>query len=289
MRLLFSILFLGISLFSFSQLNKLEGTWQGIITGADGNYSKGMAFWLDIEINADGVISGQSRIEVPFKEFYAIKFLKGKANNENEINLEENGILKEKASSQFIWCINNMNLSYTDSTGYLTGKYQSTDCNRQNGKILMYRSKYEMSKDDTMSMYHSWFNNLNSDLKRGWNAYYVREAELANFEILPVLFDHDMDIIKPHYDAYLARMVAIVQMHTDLRIKIIGHTDSNGTDEYNVDLSKRRAENIKAKIISFGLRPDRVLIEYRGEADPATSNSTSEGKRLNRRVDFEFI
>ena len=117
----------------------------------------------------------------------------------------------------------------------------------------------------------------------------MREAEMKNFEFVPIYFDHDKDSLKPEFIPYLINMCRIVNMHTDLRIKIIGHTDSNGTDEYNVDLSARRAEVIKQFIISQGIKADKVVIEFRGEKDPATSNATPEGKQLNRRVDFEFI
>jgi len=54
-------------------------------------------------------------------------------------------------------------------------------------------------------------------------------------------------------------------------------------------LSERRAEQVKKFLIQADVPADKVVIEYRGELDPATTNATSEGKRLNRRVDFEFI
>ena len=88
----------------------------------------------------------------------------------------------------------------------------------------------------------------------------------------------------------MQQMAKIVESHSDLRIKIIGHTDSNGTDEYNIDLSRRRAFRVRDFLVKqCGLREDRIVIEFRGERDPATSNATKLGKSLNRRVDFEFI
>lgn len=279
-----------LSLNSFGQLTFLEGTWQGIILNGNEAYKKGNAIWFDFKIDkTSGVMTGESRIEVPFATYYAYKNIKGKALDRNAIEYKDVLIGSNKNQSGKFWCLNNGNLTYNDSTGYLSGNWSSEDCKSARGKIILYRSKYKMSTSDTTSLYHSWFNNLVSDLEKGWNAYYVRDAEMKNFQFVPVYFDHDKDSLKPEYETYLKNMARIVNSHTDLRIKIIGHTDSNGTDDYNVDLSQRRANRIKDYLISQGVKPDKIIIEFRGEKDPATTNETSEGKRLNRRVDFEFI
>lgn len=283
-----SILFYGLNL--SAQINFLEGTWQGIITTGNETYKKGTAIWFDFKIDkTTGTMTGDSRMETPFTQYFAYKNIKGRAEDRNIIHFQDVIIgLQENESGKY-WCTNQGTLTYNDSTGYLTGKWTSEDCKRATGKIILYRSKYKLSKTDTTSLYHSWFNNLAADLERGWNAYYVRDAEMKNFQFVPVYFDHDKDSLKTEYHDYLKNMARIVNSHTDLRIKIIGHTDSNGTNEYNVGLSERRAEKVKAFLILQGVAPDKIIIEYRGETDPATSNETSDGKRLNRRVDFEFI
>ena len=278
---------------SFSQsqsLDFLQGTWQGIITTYGQSPAKGNAIWFDFQIDkSTGEMKGECRTETPFTEYFAYKNTKGKASDSKTITFDDYLIgLQENKAGRF-WCTNKGTLAYNDSTGYLSGKWEAKDCKRRGGEIILYRSKYNISRTDTNVLYHSWFNNLVNDLNRGWNAYYVREAEMRDFEFKPVLFDHDKDELKEEFKPYLERMVQIVESHSDLRIKIIGHTDSNGTDEYNVDLSKRRANNIKAYIVSLGLKEDRVVIEFRGESDPTASNATPQGKQLNRRVDFEFI
>lgn len=290
MRFLIGIAFLVLTEPVFSQINFLEGTWQGIIMTGGETYKKGNAIWFDFKIDkTTGVMKGESRIETPFTHYFAYKNIKGRAEDRNIIHFEDVIIgLQENESGKY-WCTNKGTLTYNDSTGYLSGAWTSDDCKRLTGKIILYRSKYQLSRTDTTSLYHSWFNNLASDLQRGWNAYYVREAEMKNFQFVPVYFDHDKDSLKPEYEDYLKNMARIVNSHTDLRIKIIGHTDSNGTDEYNVDLSARRAEQIRLFLVAQGVKPDKIVIEFRGEKDPATTNETPEGKRLNRRVDFEFI
>lgn len=289
-RIVILLVFLSVSAAGIGQLDFLNGTWQGIITSYDDPYEKGMACWFNFDIDkSSGTMTGESRIETPFTEYFAYKNIKGVATEAFTVSYEDVIIgLQENPAGKY-WCENQGTLTYDPNTGYLTGKWSSRDCKNLSGKIIMFRSKYSMSKSDTVSRYHSWFNNMAFELKKGWNAYYVRDAELSNFEMQPIYFDHDKDELKSEFESYLKDMVKIVESHTDLRIKIIGHTDSNGTDEYNIGLSQRRADNIKAFLVANGLKEDRVVIEFRGEIDPAVSNSTSIGKQLNRRVDFEFI
>ncbi len=288
MRLIL-IFFLITTIQLHAQLNYLEGTWQGIITQRGQAPKDGKTIWFDFEVDAtSGDMKGESRIETPFTEYFAYKIIKGTVKSKREVEFKDVFIGLDKNAGRDVWCMLNGVLTYNDSTGYLSGEWRSTDC-RQAGDLILYRSKYEISKTDSSTLYHSWFNNMVNDLSRGWNAYYVRDAEMRNFQFVPVYFDHDKDLLKAKFNDYLEQMAKIVNSHSDLRIKIIGHTDSNGPDSYNVGLSERRAERVKKFLINAGVPLDKVVIEYRGEKDPASSNSTSSGKQLNRRVDFEFI
>lgn len=284
------ICFIGLAWSVNGQVNFLEGNWQGIITSYNQSPKDGRAMWFLFKIDPlTGKMTGESRIETPFTKYYAYKTIKGKAISANEIEFEEQMIGSQRNDTKSVWCLLQGTLTYVDSTGYLKGSWTSKDCNRQGGELIFYRSKYEMSRTDTLSLYHSWFNNLASDLKRGWNAYYVRDEQMRNFEFIPVYFDHDKDELKPEFESYLTKMAIIVNSHSDLRIKIIGHTDSNGSDQYNVGLSERRAEQVQRFLERVGVPADKIVIEYRGEKEPVKSNETPDGKRLNRRVDFEFI
>lgn len=269
--------------------NFFEGTWQGIIQQNGLANSKSVAFWLNIHVDEmTGKITGESRSETPFKSFYALKTISGKLLETNEIVFEELMLGNQKNEGNNYWCLLNGTLIYDDSTGYLKGDYLSKDCRANSGKIILFKSKYLMSTSDTVSKYHSWVTNFENDLKRGWNAYYVRDKSMRDFEIKPVYFEHDKDIVSNLNKTYLQQMVQIVLGHSDLRIRIIGHTDSNGSNSYNIKLSERRANNVKLILMLNGLPEDRIEIEYRGEADPAVPNSSFLGKKLNRRVDFEF-
>jgi OOP family OmpA-OmpF porin len=81
----------------------------------------------------------------------------------------------------------------------------------------------------------------------------------------------------------------MVKSHSDLRIKITGHTDADGSDRYNEKLSQKRAKALIQFFENNGLEKSRVVIDFKGEKQPVDSNKTPEGKQRNRRVDFTFI
>ncbi|WP_051568273.1 OmpA family protein [Crocinitomix catalasitica] len=285
-----TLLLLLISQSIFAQLAFLEGTWQGVLIEQNQSPKNGTAIWMEMKIDKDsGEMTGECRMETPFTNYYAYKSMFGKTTSRNDLTFQDVLIGSQKNVGANVWCLNKGELKYNDTTGYLEGTWSSTDCKRLSGQLILFRSRDNMSKTDTVSKYHSWFNNLVADLSRGWNAYYVRNAEMRSFEFVPVYFAHDKDELRTDFESYLKKMADIVNSHTDLRIKIIGHTDSNGPDKYNIDLSSRRAAVIRAFLEKSGVKPDKIIIEFRGENDPAKSNDTSVGKSFNRRVDFEFI
>jgi len=70
---------------------------------------------------------------------------------------------------------------------------------------------------------------------------------------------------------------------------VVGHTDSTGDPKYNLDLSKRRAENVRQYLVSTGVDADKLRILGRGDKDPIASNGTAEGRAQNRRVELVVI
>ena len=104
-----------------------------------------------------------------------------------------------------------------------------------------------------------------------------------------VLFDFDKSVVKPDGKSKLDDLAAKVR-GINLEVVIaIGHTDSVGTDEYNQKLSVRRAESVKAYLVSKSIEANRVYTEGKGEKQPVADNKTSEGRAKNRRVEIEVI
>jgi OOP family OmpA-OmpF porin len=103
------------------------------------------------------------------------------------------------------------------------------------------------------------------------------------------LFDFDKAVVKPEGKVALDDMMAKLQgMNTEVMVAV-GHTDSVGSDQYNAKLSLRRAEAVKAYLVSKGLDPARLYTEGKGETQPIADNATAEGRAKNRRVNIEIV
>ena len=287
MNKLISLLFIWLNCSLLAQTN-FNGVWQGVMIPVGKNLDQGQLLYLSIS-NENGIVTGKTREELYATDLFSIKKCKIEVVG-SKVKVKQLNIEKKKNSSKTNWCLIDFELNYIDSTGYLEGKYISSDCRGISGKIILYQSETKFSEDPNATLQnHIWFDQFKNDIKNGYHAPKVREAERKNFQFQPVYFDYDMDVIKPEYEAYLIKMIRVVNSHSDLRIKVIGNTDSDGSDIYNEDLSRRRAQAIKDFFTSHGLKEDRLRIEFNGEKNPIDSNKTPEGKQKNRRVDFEFI
>jgi outer membrane protein OmpA-like peptidoglycan-associated protein len=103
-----------------------------------------------------------------------------------------------------------------------------------------------------------------------------------------VLFDTGQASLKPGADLVLGRLANFLMNNPQTKIIIEGHTDSRGTDEYNEQLSERRARSVASALVSRGVTNDSFTTVGRGKDFPVASNDTPEGRQQNRRVEIIF-
>jgi len=101
------------------------------------------------------------------------------------------------------------------------------------------------------------------------------------------LFDFDKSIVKPEGKAALKDLVKHLQK--DDKLIVTGHTDSIGSELYNLKLSQRRADAVKRELVAEGISADRIKTKAKGESSPIATNATDEGRAQNRRVEIDII
>ncbi|MDG1818983.1 MAG: OmpA family protein [Porticoccaceae bacterium] len=112
------------------------------------------------------------------------------------------------------------------------------------------------------------------------------EPEVRTITVrLNVEFEFNQDTVLAIYGDQLEAIAAAMKAHEDIDLVLEGHTDSRGSDDYNMSLSDRRAKAVKAKLVAdYGIPAERVSAMGYGETQPVASNETDEGRARNRRV-----
>jgi len=113
-------------------------------------------------------------------------------------------------------------------------------------------------------------------------------TELEEFTgvIEGISFDTNKDTIKSSSRKDLDHAVEILTQYPDIELGISGHTDDRGSDEYNMDLSTRRANAVRDYLVDHGIDASRITARGVGEASPRATNDTKSGRALNRRIEF---
>jgi outer membrane protein OmpA-like peptidoglycan-associated protein len=104
-----------------------------------------------------------------------------------------------------------------------------------------------------------------------------------------VLFDVDEAGLKAGATQSLARLVRFLKEYPDRQVLVEGHTDSTGTEEYNLGLSQRRADSVVQFLTLNGVAPERAIATGYGQTYPVAGNETAEGRQLNRRVEIVIL
>jgi len=112
----------------------------------------------------------------------------------------------------------------------------------------------------------------------------LTEGKLVTYGIY---FDVNKDVVKPESYGTLKEIAKVLTENPGVRVKIIGHTDSDGADAANLDLSKRRGASVKNELVkSFGIDVSRLESDGMGKSQPVAPNDSPVNKALNRRVEF---
>jgi outer membrane protein OmpA-like peptidoglycan-associated protein/Tol biopolymer transport system component len=113
--------------------------------------------------------------------------------------------------------------------------------------------------------------------------------ENATIVLNNIFFDFDKSILKPESFPELNRIVSLMNQRSGMNVEIAGHADATGPEDYNVDLSHRRANSVGTYLGEKGIAGERVTVTYFGERKPIDTNATREGRRKNRRVEFKIL
>jgi len=131
----------------------------------------------------------------------------------------------------------------------------------------------------------SYISNLRiTDASPDMRSKLLTEGKLVSYGIY---FDVNKDVVKSESYGTIKEIATVLNENPNVKIKIVGHTDSDGDDKSNLDLSKRRAASVKNVLVKeFGIDAARIETDGKGEGEPVAKNDSGVNKALNRRVEF---
>lgn len=104
-----------------------------------------------------------------------------------------------------------------------------------------------------------------------------------------ILFDFDKSLLSDTAKIELDDVYMLLRKNRSMYLEVQGHTDNKGQDEYNVGLSKKRADSVVSYLTKKGIDASRLQIKYFGATKPAEPNESEEGRAKNRRVEFRVL
>jgi outer membrane protein OmpA-like peptidoglycan-associated protein len=205
-----------------------------------------------------------------------------------------------------------MNPQSMELTGFVYNKKDNTPMSVELSIVHDYHEIASLSSDDN-GFYHSYipskgryyflankegFMNLSDSLEvMEFDPYngitkdlYMIPIEVGvTIRLNNIFFDFDKTTLRPESIPELDRVVQFMQDNPMVKVEIGGHTDSMGTDEYNIVLSQGRADAVVSYVVGKGIEPSRIIAMGYGENQPADTNATDEGRQTNRRVEFKIL
>jgi OOP family OmpA-OmpF porin len=109
----------------------------------------------------------------------------------------------------------------------------------------------------------------------------------GKFSTTGIYFQPGSAVVRPESCGILNQIATVLKENPALSVQIVGHTDSDGPDDLNLQLSRDRGQSVKEMLVKeFGIAAERLDFDGKGETEPVGDNSKAEGKAANRRVEF---
>ena len=279
------ILFLTFTFNLASQSFRISGQWSGILINPTDETATKYAVILDHKAITNYT---KGKIKIESENGFVVYEIAGPYQNPKDFKLNSS----KKPISNSKGPINSsfdFQFYYEDTSGYIKTKFNAPGSSLDAYTLYLERDARDIWTMNTLTYDAFFINALSNNIKNGVPSREKRMAELANFKFKPIYFESDQYALDSSYYDDLKAIARILKSHSDLRLKIEGHTDGDGSESYNLNLSKQRASKIIAYLVSIGITSDRMVQAYDGEKRPIDSNLTEEGKKRNRRVELSFI
>lgn len=271
------------------EAGQIAGTWQGVFSQPGNSTISNYAYWLDIKVTG-GTISGNSRTEISNTDQYGVMRIKGSING-GSFTIQEDRIVRQYNPGGLDWCLKYGKLRYVPEDQSIRGTWYADNC-RENGEIILFKSNrpfnfYKESKADPATV-----EELIRILSANQTLPQEEKKSVVNrtIELDPITFMSGSATLTASSKSYLSStLVPFLQEQSSIKVRISGHTDSSGDDGLNLRLSRSRARAVATFLQSNGISASRLSHEGFGEAKPIADNSTSAGRKSNRRVEFQII
>lgn len=270
------------------ELRDFLGTWSGVITQPENELVPNYSFWLHFTEIENGLLKGYSRIEVPEDDAFGVTQVQAIISG-NRLNFEEIRVYRQKNYLGYKWCKKYGQLKLDE--GNLSGKWYANNC-QQTGNMLLLTTESGFNYHDNRLSPKISLEEILCQLEEsttGNGQVQMPLTEAVKVTVEPIQFGFGNAVISEASKQYLSeRFIPILKSMKGYELTITGYTDSSGSDEINLILSRERAKAIYQFLISQQIPADVLQYVGKGEANPVADNSTSAGRKMNRRVEFEL-
>lgn len=267
-------------------LNSFLGNWQGVITQPGNEFVENFPFWLSLKLENQDKIGGYSRLEVTDDASYGVAKIQGFISG-NALNIEEMQVIRQKNYLGYKWCRKYGQLLFDSKEDAIRGKWYADNC-EQGGEIYLRRTDSRFNFFDNRLSEKISVAGLLEKLAKEDPEEVLRE-KILQLDLKPIFFATATSTLAEDSKSYLANeLFPLLDQYPQLLLQIVGYTDNRGNDEVNLVLSLDRAKSIFDYLEEMGIEDSRITYLGLGEASPIADNSTEEGRKANRRVEFSI-